>query len=151
MPSYTYQRLNADDLAPFAGLLHIYNEVFDTPELEVPPADYIRQLLGKNDFIVFVAKDGCNQVIGGLTAHVLPSVYKNKNEVYVYDVAVLKALHRKGIGKRLWEAFISYCKDRGYHTLFVQADNTDAHAIAFYHATAGTPLMAVHFTYDLNP
>ncbi len=42
-------------------------------------------------------------IIGGLTAHELPSTYFEANEVYVYDLAVHPNFQKKGIGRRLIE------------------------------------------------
>ena len=39
-----------------------------------------------------------NVVVGGLTAHVLPSAYSASAEVYIYDLGVKAEMQRKGIG-----------------------------------------------------
>jgi aminoglycoside 3-N-acetyltransferase I len=86
-------------------------------------------------------------VVGGLTAHILPSYYSSSSEVYLYDLAVKTSFQRKGIGKKLLLALTAYCRENNYKAFFVQADEADSHALEFYSATGGSPEKVVHFNY----
>jgi ribosomal protein S18 acetylase RimI-like enzyme len=91
-----------------------------------------------------------NEIIGGITGHILPSTYFTTPEVYLFDLAVKTEHQRKGIGTGLIESFNQYCLLQGYRDVFVQADSEDDHAIDFYRKTGGQETSVVHFTYPLK-
>lgn len=142
----TTQRLTTHYLAEFVELLQVYEAVFDMKNFQMPDKSYLKNLLSREDLIMFVAMHE-NAVIGGLTAYVLPSCYSRSAEIYVYDFAVHTNFQRKGVGKHLLSAFADYCRKNNYATFFVQAVTTDVHAVEFYRATGGTPENVVQFTY----
>ncbi len=143
------QKLQATDTPKFTELLQVFEDVFEMKEFSMLPIGYLRDLLGREGFMVFVAIHN-GVVIGGLTAHVLPSYYFQSHEVYIYDLAVKRDFQRIGVGRRLMEGIISHCRERGDATLFVQADLEDTHALDFYRSTGGTAEDVVHFNYPLN-
>lgn len=55
---------------------------------------------------------------------------------YSYDMAVLTAYQRKGIGRKLVEFANEYCRGRGFKEVFVQADKVDDYALDFYRTTS---------------
>lgn len=143
-----FRKLEVDDLLSLQALIHVYKEVFEMESFRPPGDGYLRALLQRDGLIFFVAMRD-KRVIGGLTAHVLPSVYFESAEVYIYDLAVQKAYQRKGIGKALIDSLSRHCEGEGYREIFVQADLIDQHALDFYQATGGQAERVVHFTYAL--
>jgi aminoglycoside 3-N-acetyltransferase I len=142
----TTKQLTAADTGLFTGLLQLFEEVFEMKGLIIPNEDYLKKLLQREDFIVFVAAYE-NVIVGGLTAHILPSYYSASSEIYIYDIAVKTNYQRQGIGEKLILALTEYCSKNGYQSFFVQADEKDAHALDFYHSTGGIAKNAVHFNY----
>ncbi len=140
------KRLAADELNEFFQMLRLFEEAFEMNDFQMPGKKHLKKLLRSKNFIVFAAIDE-NVVIGGLTAHILPSFYSDSSEVYIYDLAVKTIFQRKGIGKKLLLALKAYCGENNYNAFFVQADETDKHALEFYCATGGSPEKVVHFNY----
>ena len=89
-------------------------------------------------------------MIGGLTAYTLQQYYSTSPLVYLYDLAVASEFQRQGIGKALISSLLNYCKSMGIEEVFVQADETDSHAIDFYHSTGGIGEKCVNFSYPLK-
>ena len=127
-------------------MLTLFEQVFEMKDFKMPGEKHLKKLLGSKNFVVFIALDE-NVVIGGLTAHILPSYYSESSEVYIYDLAVKTNFQRKGIGKKLLLALTAYCRENNYKAFFVQADEADGHALEFYSATGGLPEKVVHFNY----
>ncbi|WP_018627921.1 GNAT family N-acetyltransferase [Niabella aurantiaca] len=139
-----YRQLRQEDEALLQDLFHLYVEVFEAPYTP-PGIVHFSNLLQQENILFFIATNGT--IIGGLTAHVLPSVYSEASEVYLYDLAVKKDFQRQGIGKQLLNVLGHWCKEHSVKEFFVQADNADAHAMAFYRATGGHPESVTHFSY----
>jgi aminoglycoside 3-N-acetyltransferase I len=143
------RQLLPGDVAEFSQLVGVFAEVFGMNGFRLPDERYLGPLLAGPAFIVFVARapDG---VIGGLTAHVLPSYYVESSEVYVYDLAVRSEFQRKGVGRKLVEALAGYCRTHGFREFFVQADAPDEHALRFYSALGGIPQRVVHYNFQMD-
>ncbi|MBO9596154.1 MAG: GNAT family N-acetyltransferase [Niabella sp.] len=140
-----YHQLARHDEVFLKELFHLYIEVFETPHR--PPGDaHFCRLLQEENILFFVASSN-KKVIGGLTAYVLPSLYTEAGEVYLYDLAVRNDYQRLGVGRQLLSKLESWCRQHGIREFFVQADETDNHAIAFYRATGGIPEAVRHFSY----
>jgi aminoglycoside 3-N-acetyltransferase I len=95
------------------------------------------------DFIALVAIRG-GDVIGGLTAYVLRKFEQERNEVYIYDLAVASQHRRRGIATGLIERLKFIAKARRAHVIYVQADPGDEPAIALY-AKIGVREDVLHF------
>jgi len=142
------QLLPADALSDFKALLTCYEIAFEMENFVCPNDKHLLSVLADDRFRAFVATvDG--QVIGGLTGFILPQYYSSKPQFYLYDMAVLPAYHRQGVGRALLEELKSYCTTAGFDNFFVQADLEDTHALEFYRATGGIAAEVMHFTYDL--
>jgi aminoglycoside 3-N-acetyltransferase I len=145
----TIKQLAADDTSEFIEMLRLFEDVFEMKDFQMPGEDYLTALLGRKDFLVFEAVLE-NEIVGGLTAHILPSYYFESSEVYIYDLAVKTSFQRKGIGKKLLRALTEYCRRKGYKEVFVQADEPDIHALEFYRSTGGRAKKVVHFYYPIK-
>ncbi len=145
------KKLDQKDFDEFLALIGVFEEVFEMKGFKMPGEKHLQTLLAKDGFLVFVALlDG--KVVGGLTAYTLQQYYSERPLVYIYDLAVLSNYQRRGIGKMLMEGITTFCKGIGVEEVFVQADQADQHAIAFYQATGGIAEQVVHFYYPLvNP
>ncbi|MDD4971678.1 MAG: GNAT family N-acetyltransferase [Paludibacter sp.] len=144
-----YKKLGSGDLDQLKALLKIYADVFNLDEFIMPDSSYLNQLLDSGNILFYVAIYE-QHIVGGLTAHILPSTYNPSSEAYIYDLAVYGQYQRSGIGRQLINSLNRYCKSVGIKEVFVQADSEDQHAIEFYRSTGGKPEQVVHFTYDLS-
>jgi aminoglycoside 3-N-acetyltransferase I len=142
----TVKQLSGGDIEEFREMLRLFAEVFEMKDYQIPDDSYLQQLLKNEGFLVLVALDG-KHVIGGLTAHTIPSYYFPSSEMYLYDLAVKTEFQRKGIGTRLLHALKDYCREKGYKEFFVQADESDTHALEFYRSAGGKAERVVHFCY----
>jgi ribosomal protein S18 acetylase RimI-like enzyme len=144
-----YKKLETGDLDGLTQLIKVYEEVFEMEDFALPATQYLQSLLEKETVIFYVAMID-KKVVGGLTAHVLPSTYFPSSEVYIYDLAVESEFQRKGIGRQLINSLKEYCASLRLKEIFVQADLEDRHAIDFYQATGGIAESVVHFSYELK-
>ncbi|MCA1637332.1 MAG: GNAT family N-acetyltransferase [Acidobacteria bacterium] len=144
-----YKKLEIGDLGCLTELVKLYEQVFEMEDFALPAAQYLQSLLEKETVIFYVAMID-KKVVGGLTAHVLPSTYFPSSEVYIYDLAVETKFQRKGIGRRLINSLKEYCASLRLKEVFVQADLEDRHALDFYRATGGIAESVVHFSYELK-
>jgi aminoglycoside 3-N-acetyltransferase I len=143
------QKLNHTDTRKFMQLIRVFEDVFEMKNFKMPGEFYLRELLQKSDFFVFVALLG-QKVVGGLTSYIMQQYYSESPLVYIFDLAVETALQQKGIGKLLIEGNNSYCREIGVEAVMVQADEADDHAIKFYHSTGAKAEKVIHFEYLIN-
>ena len=143
-----YKKLTDSDLHHLIALIRLYEDVFEMRNFIMPNHDYLQTLLHQESpfFVVALLDD---VVIGGLTAHILPSTYFPSSEIYIYDLAVRTEHQRKGIGRELIASLKKYCASLGMKEIFVQADIEDQHALDFYNATGGAAERVIHFSYSL--
>src|SRR5579863_1977938 len=114
------ERLTAGKLEHAKALFALLAEVFGeggSPASE----DYIDGLL-KNDSFWAVAAIDDDNVVGGLTAHILPMTKAEQSELLIYDVAVHERFQRRGIGKMLMNWVRSQASAVGIAGVFVLAD-----------------------------
>jgi aminoglycoside 3-N-acetyltransferase I len=143
------QKLGSHQIGTFIELIDVFEEVFEMENFKIPRPEHLQELLQKDDFFVFIALSE-GRIVGGLTAYSLTQYYSEAPLVYVYDVAVLKKYQHKGVGKKLMLAINDYCKEMGVEEVFVQATDTDEHAIEFYRSTGAQWTKVTHFYYPLG-
>ncbi|QEL04311.1 GNAT family N-acetyltransferase [Olivibacter sp. LS-1] len=144
------KKLSVNDLSCFENLIIMFEEVFEMKKFSMPTSEYLGELLGKENFHVFVALKE-DSVIGGLTAYTLNQYYSQKPLAYIFDLAVASLWQRQGIGNALIMHTRSYFQQNGYSEVFVQADKIDDYAVDFYRKTKPTEEEDVlHFYYTLD-
>lgn len=128
------RQLQPGDSALVRQLLAVFAEVFDDADTYAgaPPTEaYIEVLLRSVGFIALaVLHEGA--VIGGLVAYELRKLEQERSEIYIYDLAVAAQHRRTGIATALIAQLKAIGKARNAYVIFVQADLTDAPAIALY-------------------
>ena len=145
----TIEKLNHTHINKFIELIRVFEDVFEMKNFKMPGEIYLKQLLEKEDFFVFVALHE-NQVVGGLTSYIMHQYYSKSPLVYIFDLAVKTELQWKGIGKILIAANNTYSKTIGAEAVMVQADEADDYAIKFYHSTGATAQKVIHFDYHVS-
>ena len=128
-------------------LLTIYKSVLKYNKSVIPSDTDLRSLLRKKDIRFIVALDG-NTVVGGLTAHLLPSVFGDPRTFYIQDIAVKKKYQRQGAGAHVIQTLIYECRAFRHESIFVQADLSNKAAIQLFKAKGATPTAGFHFTYE---
>ena len=129
-------KLNKGDSKILSHLCDLYNEVFDE-DLGKPVAAHFDDLLNNHSILFFVVLNDSNDVIAGLTGHVLYNIHYRDPGLYIYDIAVKQHLQRKGVGSMLLEEAFNYCRTHNFKEVFVQADKEDEHAVNFYRSLGG--------------
>lgn len=143
-------KLNPTDIGDFSALIKVFEDVFEWENFTFPKSKHLERLLDNSNFLVFVGKKD-KKLVGGLTAYVLDRYDTEKPSAYIYDLAVITDLQRKGIGKILIAALNDYCTKNGFIEVFVQAETDDLQAVNFYRTTPITSeLKATHFTYSFD-
>ena len=145
--SVTIKYLDKNDLSLFSELVDVFAIVFEMEGFVKPPKKQLQKCLSGDNFGAVVAlKDG--KVIGGLTVYYLEQYYSTSPLAYIYDLAVMPAHQRIGIGKKLIDFINNFCRANGFEEVFVQADRVDGHAVDFYRGTKPTAEEDVlHFYY----
>jgi aminoglycoside 3-N-acetyltransferase I len=108
-------------------LLKVFGEAFydtDAYAGAVPSDAYLQSLLAKPHFIVLAATHD-NEVIGGLAAYALEKFEQERQEIYIYDLAVCERHRRKRIATRLIGELRRIAIRRKAYVIFVQADKED--------------------------
>ena len=144
------KKLDEGDITQFTDLIMIFEDVFEMRNFVLPDREYLKSVLARPGFLVFVALFE-NEIIGGLTAYVLDQYYSEKPLAYIYDLAVSREYQRQGVGKKLITAINAYCRKKGFEEVFVQADKVDGYALDFYRSTKpAAEEEVVHFYYTLH-
>jgi len=146
---FSIHRLGPKDVASMEAMMTTFGEAFEEKQTYTgarPSHDYLRRLLGSDDFIALAAlKSGA--VVGGLAAYELKKFERERSEIYIYDLAVASAHRRQGIATALIAELKTIAAACGAYVIFIQADRGDAPAIALY-TKLGTPDDVLHF--DIN-
>ncbi len=145
-------RLGPGDEAVALELFAMMAAVFDEDDAGDEPlreAD-VRSLLRREGFWALAAREA-GEVVGGLTAHVLPMTRSRSTELFIYDLAVRADRQRRGIGRALVTELRSLGEQAGIDTAFVPADDEDMHALEFYRAVGGVPSAVTFFTFTRMP
>ncbi len=144
-----YQIHFVKSVEEFQVLLEVFREVFDWEESEFPDSSYLANLLGNPQFLVPVAMVE-NQIIGGLTAYLLPSYQTKKSSLFIYDLGVATNFQRQGIGKSLIDKLLDYAKKHQIQDVFVDTELEDnENSLAFYQKTGfDSQAKVVQYTYD---
>lgn len=143
------QILESSDTDGLIELISVFEAVFVMENFKPPGKSYLHKLLNKENFFAVVAKLD-NRIIAGLTVYLLDQYYAEKPLGYIYDLAVLTAYQRQGIGKKIIAFTTEYCRQKGVEEVFVQAEKEDEYAVNFYRSTRPSEEeQAVHFSYKL--
>jgi len=145
-PSIRSLRLGTGDRDLARALFSLMAQVFE--EACRPLSDgYLDRLLAREEFWALAALEG-EQIVGGVTAHVLPMTSTETSELFIYDVAVRRDRQRSGVGRRLIADLRDRAAAAGIEVLFVPADNDDTHALDFYRALGGVASPVTFFTFE---
>lgn len=129
-----YHLLQPGDLALLRAMLSLFGRAFDdaaTYDSAPPSDDYFARLLASPAFLAIAALHE-GEIAGGLTAYILPKPEQPRSEAYLYDLAVDEPFRRCGVATALINALRAAAAHRGASAIYVQADRSDAPAVALY-------------------
>lgn len=89
---------------------------------------YLRTLMGRDDAIAVVAKDG-EQIIGYAIGRIttLPSFFEQRHRGYIHDVYIKEDYRRRGVGRRMVREILEWLRNRGVTLVeLTVAANNDA-------------------------
>lgn len=140
------RRLTAGDRELARSLFTLIATVFE--ETPAPLSDgYLDQLLHRDEFWAVAAFVG-DELVGGITAQLLPMTRAEASELFIYDLAVRADWQRQGVGRHLVTTLREQVASLGIQTMFVAADNDDLHALTFYQVLGGMPSAVTFFTFS---
>jgi aminoglycoside 3-N-acetyltransferase I len=142
----SFRTLGPCDATLMRSVLSMFGEAFcevETYSDAQPSTGYLEGLLGRDTFIALAALEG-NQVVGGVTAYVLPKFEQERSEIYIYDLAVAETHRRQGVATAMIAELRRIGALRGAYVIFVQADYGDDPAIALY-TKLGAREDVIHF------
>jgi aminoglycoside 3-N-acetyltransferase I len=142
-------RLTKKSSKEFKELIKLFNDVFQEGNDLLPSDSYLENLLTNPYLMVYVTTID-NEIVGGLTAYILPKYNAEKSELFIYDIAVKPEFQRRGIGRSLISKIKEDCVNIDIDEIFVAANEEDDYALDFYRATDGRAEKAIHFTYSLK-
>lgn len=149
--TFRVHRLTPDDIGLMEAMSTLFGEVFDeagTYTAKRPGKAYLQRLLASEHFIAIAALKN-EVVVGGLAAYVFGKFEQERNEIYIYDLAVAAAHRRQGIATALIEEVRSIAPSCGAWVVYIQADAGDEPAIALY-TKLGKREDAVHFDIEVK-
>lgn len=134
----SFRQLEPSDVSLMQGVLDCFAVAFEDHEnysSARPDDSYLAELLSDDGFVVLVALDG-ELVAGATTAYVLRKFEQRRNEMYIYDLAVLETHRRCGIATTMLQKLWKLAKAKACYTVYVQADREDLAAVALYEQMA---------------
>ena|ERR1700677_858368 len=141
----TVKRLGPADLKTARRVFSLMAEVFE--EEREPLSDgYLEALLRRTSFWGLVAFSGA-EVLGGLTAHVIPMTRSESSELLLYDIAVAIEHQRRGVGRHLLSELLTLTSQEGTSEAFVLVDVEDTAALDFYRRSGGKPASVKLFSF----
>jgi aminoglycoside 3-N-acetyltransferase I len=144
--TFAIRTLSSGDVNALAALNAMFAIAFEDPNAyssSPPQPAYLARLLARDTFIAVVARVD-DAIVGGLTAYVLDKAEQERQEIYIYDLAVIEDFRRRGIATALITHLQAIATERGAYCIFVQADLVDGPAIALYERL-GVKETAHHF------
>lgn len=150
--NFTIRRLGGGDSGALHALNRLYSDAFAEPEnyCAQPPSDAYADRLLVDERVILLVAEADRQIIGGLTAYVLPKPEQERSEIYVYDLAIAADFRRMGIATRLLSELQPIGKEHGCWCIYVQAEHGDDPAFALYRKL-GSANRVWHFDLDRLP
>jgi aminoglycoside 3-N-acetyltransferase I len=135
---FTIKKLSPGDTELFKQLSWFYQVDDEVAEPALPSDEYLRKLLLKDDFHVFVGIQD-DKLIGGVTGFELPMYKEEINEMFLYEIAVEPGYRKMGVAKALIEELKNTCKEKGIKEMYVGTETDNIPAMKLYKATGGDP------------
>ncbi|HEY3247945.1 MAG TPA: GNAT family N-acetyltransferase [bacterium] len=128
------------EILPVWGELAVYHADLDpaftpSPEWPYEYGAYLRALIGREDALAVIARDGPRLVgyaVGRITS--LPSFFEHRSRGYIHDVYVRETHRHRGIGRRLVEEILTWFAGRNVTLVELTVAANNGEAALFWHA-----------------
>ena len=131
-----------------ATLIQKWFEMDGIKNPNIPSNDYLEQVLNTKYAHLWVALWN-DEVVGGMTAYVLPMFDRMTKEVFLYEIGVIEKFQRKGIARALIQHLISACEAYHAECLYVATEVDNEAAKALYENTGGQLEVVAWYTYPV--
>lgn len=105
--------------------------------------EQLREILRDETKAVFVCVDGSGEVLGHafcIHKQVLDDpILTDIKTLYIDDICVREHARRQNVGQKLYEAVVSYARDRGFYNITLNVWSCNPGAIKFYQAMGLVP------------
>ena len=99
-------------------------------------ADQLKELLSDENYVIFVCVDETDKVIGHafcIHKQVLSdNVLTDIRTLYIDDICVEEASRGRHVGKSLYDAVISYAREKNYYNITLNVWSCNPGAMKFY-------------------
>lgn len=141
----TIRVLETHEVARLEELFELYCQVFQEQHVR-PEAKVLADRL-QDPAVFFVAALVEDELVGGMTIYVQPSLYTDQVYYNIFDMAIKQAWQNRGIGRKMLHFMIELARQDHAEALYIEADDGDDAANHLYHSLA---VRSVHATvYDL--
>lgn len=142
------ERLGPNDLDKFKELRNLFIEVFQEPAPELTDEQLVA-IRDNRNFVVFAATVGF-ELVGGMTAHIVPNYYRGGIDLFIQDLAIRSTHRRMGVASELLGKAKKFCEDHRIREMYLAAEWDDDQANAFYKSTEAEELRAIFYTYKIK-
>ncbi|MEP6903597.1 MAG: GNAT family N-acetyltransferase [Actinomycetota bacterium] len=132
--NFEIKKLNSNEIAFAKEIVKMFG--FDDENYVLPPANYVAEMLSRNDYHVVIALEN-QQLIGGLTAYEMKMFKRETTEMFLYEIEVKESLRQRGVAKALIEFLKQICVEKGIVEMFVGAQKDNQAARKLYSTTGG--------------
>jgi len=137
----TLKRMGSQDAALFAN---VAAGVFDEPVVPGRVAAY----LAEPGHLMILAFDG--DLVVGQCAAILHKHPDKVDELYIDEVGVADAYHRRGIARAMLSAMFDWGRERGARESWVGTEPDNVAANALYRGFAGKEDVFAYYEWDLD-
>lgn len=129
------RRLGPSDAALAAEAIR---KVKNTTDVEGFGEDYLERFLARPENLLLVAEHE-RSAAGFLLAYTLDRVDRDRRMVCLYEIGVVAACRRRGIGRAMLEELKAWCRRENVMKAWVITDRANAAAMALYERAGGRP------------
>ena len=116
-----------------------------------PTIGHLHRMLSQDsNYVIAAIIDGAP--VGYLTGYRMPALECNASMAYLFEIEVLAAHRRRGIGKRMIERFKMVCLESDVTDIWVGTDNPNVAAKRLYESTGAVMVETdlCEYVYDLT-
>ncbi len=115
---------------------NIASEIAATFKNAVPSGEHLRGFLADSAIYLFAAAvEG--KPVGFALGYRLPRLDGESAMMMLYEIEVLEAFRRQGIGRKLIEALLGYSQQEGHLKAFVITEESNLAAMRLYQSVGG--------------
>jgi ribosomal protein S18 acetylase RimI-like enzyme len=129
------RRLGREDAVLAAEIVRRVKETNGGPGIG---ADLLRRFLGKPENVLIVAEED-GVPAGFLVAYALDRIDRDRRMVCLYEIGVVSRKRRRGIGRAMIDALLSWCRAQGAMKTWVITDRSNESAMRLYARTGARP------------